>query len=175
LKNLSEFKIAYIGLKIGRHSFVYRIDESFFALFEKSPISSGNLTIDLTLDKRETLFVLDFKLDGFVEVPCDRCTELFQLPLNTTYSMFVKFDNDKDEVEEETEVMYISRSDTHIDVSQLIYEFIVVSLPIRMVHPDNEDGSPACSKEVMDFLENKKKNTEEMDQRWSALLKLKQK
>ena len=49
--------------------------------------------------------------------------------------------------EDDPDVYYISRGESHIDVANWIYEFINLSIPMqRMCGPD-EIGGPSCNKE----------------------------
>jgi uncharacterized metal-binding protein YceD (DUF177 family) len=64
--------------------------------------------------------------------------------------------------------------ENHFDVSPFIYEFIHLSLPVRRVHPDNEQGESTCDPEVIRLLEEKQPSSEP-DPRWEALAKLKKK
>lgn len=170
---MTDFRIPYVGLKNGLHSFHFQIDDRFLSLFENSPIQHGKVSIDLTLDKRDSMFILIFKMDGSLQVECDRCTEEFGFPLHTENQIYVKFENEGDELDDETEVIYISRTETHIDVSQLIYEFVILGIPIQKVHPEDQEGRPGCNPDVLKYLNSNTEKSTEIDQRWSALMNLK--
>jgi len=53
-----------------------------------------------------------------------------------------------------------------LDLSQYLYESLIVSLPIKKVHPDNE-----CNKEMIKRLNpsKTKKTKNDSDPRWDAL------
>lgn len=178
MKNLRIFDIPFVGLKLGTHAFNYQIDSTFFVHFEDAPIKESKLEVNLLFDKRrENFFELQFQIDGTVEAACDRCTAPIQLPIEDDYAMLVKFGNEEQvlEAQEEVDIMYISNGDTIINVAHLVYEYIVLSIPIKKVHPEDEQGNSTCDKKMMDILNQHLLKDEEkkIDPRWEALKKLK--
>lgn len=170
----NQFRIHFKTLADGEHQFIYKIDETFFENFETSEIQKGNIDIVLSLNKKPTLLSLEFKLEGIVNVMCDRCLDFFDLPIINTFQMFVKFGNER--VEQTDEVLIILESDTEINIVQYIYEYINLSLPIQKIHPDNKDGLSNCNplflQKLNEFSNNDKKN-EEIDPRWEILNNIK--
>lgn len=146
----SEFIIKFSGLKSGTHQYNYNIDDRFFDLFEYSEINSGNVNVEVVLDKTTDVFALIFNIKGTVKVECDRCLEFFDLPIEGNETLYIRF-GDKTEEELDDEII-ISENDTQIDVKQFIYEFIILLLPIRRVHPDDKNGNSLCNKEVLKKL-----------------------
>ncbi|MEI6312691.1 MAG: DUF177 domain-containing protein [Bacteroidota bacterium] len=175
MKSLKEFKIPYVGLKNGLHSFLYSIDKTFFTYFENSLVSEGNLKVEALFDKRDAgFFTLDISVSGAVQVECDRCSDSFFLPISGQNKIIIKFEHDDSLVEEEADVLYINRTDTIIDISHLIYEYIVLAIPIHKVHPTDENGGNTCNQEVLKILEKQEdKINDTPDERWAILEKLK--
>lgn len=167
-----EFVIPFRGLAIGNHEFDFVIDARFFDRFNYSDISSGHVNVSLTLNKQERLLVFDFSLDGYVDIPCDRCSEYFPMPVNAVNKLFIKLQHEH--VEESDDVIAIPDSEWNVDVSQFIYEYIILALPIQKVHPDHEDGSSQCDPEMIRLLHQYSK-TSLPDPRWDALTDLKSK
>jgi uncharacterized metal-binding protein YceD (DUF177 family) len=170
LDYLDNFKIEYSGLKDGLHQFDYQIGNEFFSKFEGSLIEDGDLKVDLEFDKQENFFHLSFQLSGTVKAECDRCLELFDLPLNESFNMIIKQSQDlgTSESEEDGEIIFISSNDSSLNVAKYIYEFSILSLPLKKVH---EDG--ACNKEVLKYLENQEHAPQTEDPRWEGLAKIK--
>ena len=52
--------------------------------------------------------------------------------------------------EEDPDVFYISRTESHIDVAGWIYEFVLLSFPLQKMCSDEEMGGPQCNKEVLE-------------------------
>lgn len=174
MKGLREFEIAYVGLKVGVHNFNFDIDSAFFKHFEDSPIKNCKVNVRLEFEKKETFFILNFFVDGSVNVECDRCLTPFDKNIFGDYICYIKFAEDPTNVQDEPDVIFISRDQTVIDVSQLVYEFINLCLPIQVMGCEKPGTEPQCNKEILKFLttEEKSKASEE-DPRWAALRKLK--
>lgn len=171
-----QYRIPFTGLKLGLHKFKFEAGEEFFRSFEESVIGKSDVHIDVTFDKRESFFVLDFSIGGTVQVDCDRCLEQFNQEIIDEHRVYVKFDDEaKRRHEEDEDIIYISHNDVYVDLSQLIYELVNVSLPLQKICPPKADGSPGCNEKVLKILEGKqtKKEKKEPDPRWAALAKLK--
>ncbi|MCK4361636.1 MAG: DUF177 domain-containing protein, partial [Bacteroidales bacterium] len=78
---LKQFVIRFSGLSIGNHQYKFIIDEKFFEKFDFSEIKNGKITVDLLLNKQENVLILNFIINGTVNVTCDRCLEPFDLDI----------------------------------------------------------------------------------------------
>jgi uncharacterized metal-binding protein YceD (DUF177 family) len=176
MKHNREFEIAFVGLKPGEHNFLYNITDSFFERFEKPEFHDAEIEVKLVLDKKPSTFFLKFFINGKVVIPCDRCADDYPLVLWDEFELLVKVIEDI-EVErksaDDPEVAYMGRSESMLDVSTWIYEFIILSIPIQHIHPDHEDGSSGCNPEVISFLEKSKEEASKLV--WKDLQKLKNK
>ena len=167
---LEQYNIPFSGLKPGSYTFDFHIDGKFFELFEQSEIKEGNVAVEVIMDKEERLFDLHFKLKGRVIVPCDRCLEDIPVEIEGSQRLLVKI-GDK-YLEESEEVQVIPDSDHKIELGSFLYEYIVLMLPARRVHPDDENGESMCNPEVIRKL-NELNEHHEPDLRWDILNKLK--
>jgi uncharacterized metal-binding protein YceD (DUF177 family) len=176
VKILRDYSIPHVGLKLGKHEFEYLVDDQFFKAFEGATIEHCKVDIKLLLEKKETLFVLDFYVDGVVTVNCDRCAEPFEKEIFGDFQCLVKYKDERDEnVENTDEIIYIFRDASYIQIADLLYDFIHLCLPMQLIHPDNKDGLSSCNPDVIKYLASSReiKPTEEEDPRWAALKKLK--
>jgi uncharacterized protein len=177
LKPLKQFSIPFTGLKIGKHQFDFEIDNSFFDAFEYSLVKKGNLKAVVELDKQETMLILQFQIDGTIELDCDKCLSFFNAPISISERQIVKFAED-DLESDDLEIIILNKRESEIDVSGMIYEFITVSVPYIKVCEENGDGAQ-CDQEMIARLESLSiANREEEektndDPRWAALKKLK--
>lgn len=170
MERFRNFDIHFVGLKNGITQIVYDVDSSFFKLFEKSPIHKGNLVIRLDFDKKDSFFILKFQVDGTVHIPCDRCNEYFDYELVFDFDIIVKFDEVKSNAKTEDEVIYISRGDSHINVAELLYDYILINIPIQVFHPNDAEGHPTCNPKVLEKLYGESENEkEDIDPRWAKL------
>jgi len=128
------------------HEFRFQVGEEFFRCFEGSVIQQGNLTVDLSLDKRPSLMVLHFKIEGTVKVECDRCLSLFDLPVRDEQNLLVKYG---EEPSEEAEVIYIEKGTPSLSVAKYVYEFIHLAVPINKTH---ERAGAECDPEMLKYI-----------------------
>jgi uncharacterized metal-binding protein YceD (DUF177 family) len=176
VKGLREFEIPFIGLKVGIHNFNYDIDDSFFKHFADSLIQQCKVSVRVEFEKKETFFVLKFFIDGQVNVDCDRCLYAFSKNIFGDFTMFIKFAEDPTALSDEDEVMYIAREETIIDISQLVYEYINLCLPIQILGCASPGEEPQCNQEVLKRLTPESSiKKEETDPRWAALKDIKDK
>ena len=171
---LSQYTIPFSGLKEGKHLFDFTADQRFFAGFEESEIENGNVNIQVELERRSTYLRLVFVHDGEIELICDRCLDTYLQPVNGRNVMLVKFS--ENESDDGDEVIYIHPGKHQVDVSKLIYEFIVLSIPIRRVHPDDPEGNSLCDPEMLEKLDEHiitdLPEDEPIDPRWNDLKKI---
>ena len=146
------YSIPIQGLKIGIHQYQYALDGPFFSHFEGTPVEAGSIKIDLQLDKRSDMLLLDFSLAGTIKAECDRCTAIIDLPLKDAYQLVVKYGEAEGEAEDE--VVFISREASDLNVAQYLYEFTVLTLPITNTYDCQDDPQPPCNKEVLKYLNN---------------------
>lgn len=171
LNDLREYQIPFVGLKPGVHHFNYELDEAFFGHFPESQVQQGKVFVDLSLDKKERLFVLNFDISGSIRTECDRCGQLFDLPIHGNYPLYVKLGDKREEDKDSEEVMWIPDNESLLDISGPMYEFIHLSVPMVQVHPDNRDGKPGCDLEILKLLQQPEEADEDTvkDPRWDKL------
>lgn len=164
MKQLRQFEIAFVGLKPGEHTFEYQVTDSFFENYGPQDFSDCKATVKLTLDKKSDFFLLKFEIGGSVSVICDRCGQPFDLQLWDEFTQVVKMVENPEEIEgdEDPEVSYISRTESHLNVGEWIYEFINLSIPMQKIHPD-VDGKSTCDPKVLEMLDQMNKQTDAQD------------
>jgi len=177
LKPLKQFSIPFTGLKIGKHQFDFEIDNSFFDAYEYSLVKQGELKVDVELDKQETMLILKIHIAGTIKLDCDKCLSEFDAPINVTERQIVKFAED-DLESDDLEIIMLNKKESTIDIADILYEFITVSVPYIKICEQNGNGVQ-CDKEMIERLENlsspsqQEEKTISDDPRWDALKKLK--
>jgi uncharacterized protein len=172
VKSNRQFIIPFKGLKVGRHNFVFDIDDTFFDDFEQSEITKGKVHVEVDLEKKTNMLELYFSLAGDVMITCDRCLDEFEMPIEYDSELFVNFG---DITEEQTdEIIVLAHSEFEIDVAQYIYEFVHLSLPYKRVHPLDKKGRSTCNKEMLKKLDEYiiRENDNNNDPRWDDLKNL---
>lgn len=170
-----------MGLKLGVHEFDFEVTNKFFEEFEYSIVQGGDVNVHLTLDKKETMLVGDFSLEGNVKATCDRCNDPVDVEIEGNYQLVFKFD---DQPSDDESLVIVYPEEFEIDLNDHLLELISVSLPARTVH---EEGD--CNDEMIDLIDEYSLNSEnleeldegeeddddddEIDPRWNALKNLK--
>ena len=147
------YTISFKGLPLGCAVFDWVIDGRFFACYETSEIKDAKLDVQVTLVKHTSFLELDFFLSGWTEVNCDRCLDPLKLEMAAKAKMIVKFGEDaSDEDTDNDDLLFLPFGEDSIDVAQYLYEYAHLNLPLRRVHPDNENGSSGCNAEMISKL-----------------------
>ncbi len=179
MSKTKEYVIPFVGLKLGKHKFEYQINNAFFEIFDYNEFQNSDIRVSVVLDKKSNLLEIDFKHKGTVNVPCDLTSEDFDLPVKGKLKLIVRFGDTYNNDNEE--LLIVPFGEFEIDISQYIYEMIVLSIPLRRVHPGIKDGSlktEALTKlKELAIEEQKKKKKEEkkeenIDPRWDKLKQL---
>ena len=175
MKPLKEFTIPFVGLKIGKHHFDYKVEQAFFEHFGYEDFNNVNIKVDVALEKKATLLELHFKISGFVNLNCDLTNEPFNQDIENDFDLVVKFGDEYND--EHIDILIVPHGTYEVNIQQYIYELVVLSVPIKRVHPGVEDGT--LDSEILEKLEelspklNEEKETkEDIDPRWNTLKKL---
>tara|TARA_B100000524_G_scaffold96819_1_gene46018 strand:- start:9732 stop:10232 length:501 start_codon:yes stop_codon:yes gene_type:complete len=162
-----QLDIPFVGLKQGVHNFNFEIGNTFFDDFPFSIIEEGTISVELSLDKKDTLMVGTFKVLGTVLTNCATCNELFDAPIEGEMNIYYKFGHEK---EEDENLIVLPPEAYKIEPAQQIYELITVSLNANPRHKEGE-----CNQEVLSLLNSYQRSSEEnkeSDPRWDKLNKL---
>ncbi|NVO01072.1 MAG: DUF177 domain-containing protein [Bacteroidetes bacterium] len=174
MDKLSKYSIPFAGLSVGNHHFNFSIEDAFFENFEFSEIQKANIVVNIEFQKQSAMFILLFEISGTVNIVCDRCLDNFDFPIQGNYKLIVKFGDNQ--FEETDEILIIPEKEHQVNISQYIYEYIHLCLPLQRIHPENEAGESECNPDVLEKL-NKHKNLrnpeEPIDERWNALKNIK--
>jgi uncharacterized metal-binding protein YceD (DUF177 family) len=144
-----------VGLKPGIHEFEYDINDKFFAEYQEQDFRNCVAHVKLSLDKNHGFMILKFEVGGKLEVTCDRCGNDLPLDLWDEFNIVVKMVDDPEVMnnqEEDPDVYYISKSESHLHVADLMYEFVNLAIPMQRMCTPEEMGGPHCNKEVLAML-----------------------
>ena len=172
MKMGNDYILPIAGLSIGYHDFEFEIDDKFFDNFEFSEVKKGNVKVNLNVEKHERESILTFNFGGSVFIPCDRCNDEFEQPIENEVVIYLKYGHEYEE--ESDDVIVIPSEEGEFDISSLIYEYIILSLPIHRVHEDVSE----CNQEIINYLENAANQVvenDDIDPRWKCLEELKDK
>ncbi|RYZ29898.1 MAG: DUF177 domain-containing protein [Chitinophagaceae bacterium] len=172
-----EYEIAFVGLKPGVHEFNYEITDRFFVEYGEQDFRDCKATVKLLLEKTNNFMMLRFQVGGTLQVICDRCNSDLPLNLFEDFTVTVKAVENAEEMnntEEDPDVFYISRGESHLQVAPMIYEFINLSVPTQKeCDYENMDG-PYCNPAAREALQKMRSGGEEkQNPLWKGLEKFK--
>ena len=172
MDRLKPFKIELLGLKEGANAFSFKLTDEYFEAIDADIVKRGDLDVDLQIERKSSLFELNFNIKGEVVIPCDICLDDMNQPIDTTNRLIAKFGQ---EYSEDDDLVTVDENEGFLDVSWFIYEFIVLNIPIKHVHAPGK-----CNRDMMKVLEEHSatrsgvEEEQKIDPRWSELLKLKE-
>lgn len=175
MKASKEYIIEFAGLSAGEHLYELSVDDKFFANLDYSEIKQGEILVKVNLLKQSAMLVLHFDISGTVKVICDRCADNFDMPLHGNNKLIVKVGGDFEQSEDD-DITCVADNEHKIDLTQYIYEYIILSIPIKRVHPEKAACNEAALGKLSGFaVEEDDKNNEEPknDPRWDNLKNIK--
>jgi uncharacterized metal-binding protein YceD (DUF177 family) len=186
------YKIPLKTLAVGNHTFDYLLDTEYFKNIDGQEVQKGKVIAKVLVVNNGSNYEITFNLEGIVQVPCDRCLDDMDLPINHKSRLIVKFGLEY--AEESDEIIVIPESEGEINIAWFLYEFIALSIPIKHIHApgkcnrlmssklkkhstknvDDEDEEEIevefeDTEPVVDFEES---DSQQTDPRWDELKKI---
>ena len=154
-----DYIIPLNGWAAGEREYRWQAGIKFFQKFDNAEILDADVAIVAKAVKSGHYIGVDLDVQGSVTVPCDRCLEDLTLPVEAHPSFSVKFGEGAGSEEEmregSREILLLDASDTDLDLSQVIYDYVCLSLPMQRVHPEGE-----CNPDTVRFLRQGQGNEE---------------
>lgn len=182
MDHLAPYRIAFVGLKPGKHDFHMKVDPLFFESFPHSETDEIVGDLSVTLDKLGARMHCEAEFKGVAKLPCDRCLEPVELTLTFSERLIVQLGELTDTDEE---IWTLGPECHELDLSQPVFEWLHLNLPSRRLHETQDE----CDPEIMEFLvsgsnakstdlhgssaEDGKDEDKDIDPRWNALKDLK--
>lgn len=167
------FGVNIVGLSYAIHDFTYDLDAAFFKQYGNDLISEGMLKAQVALNKHETFIEATFTIKGTVQLACDRSLDLFDFPIDLHPVLMYKFGDEEKEISED--VVMISHHTATLDVGQPMYEYILLAVPMKKLHPrySEEDTAEEGTMIYSSAAESADDDSGAVDPRWDVLKKLK--
>lgn len=111
----------------------FRLDNDFFESLGQEEILGGNLEVDLVVHYGSAdTFTFKYLFQGRVSVPCDRCLQPVEIPLEFQESLQVAYDTEDND---NGDLAIIPFSQLTYDTAMDMFELIMLNLPLQRVHP----------------------------------------
>ena len=170
--SLECLKVDLKGLKEDETSLDFCLDDSYFAALDSAEVRKGSLHVSVSIRKASGFFELLIHADGTLIIPCDRCLDDMDQPVETDTRLTVKFGS---EYSEEGDIIVVEENEGILDLTWIIYESVALAIPIRHVHAPGKCNTAMT--EVLEELSADRSSDEESDQavdpRWEKLKNLK--
>ena len=151
------YKVDLKSMQQDIEKYEYLLDNQFFTNIGGEDIQKGKVITKLTVSKKAGVFDLSFTFNGTVVVPCDRCLDDMDLPVETTAHLVVKFG--KDYSEESDEIVVIPEAEGIINLAWFLYEFVALAVPIKHVHAPGK-----CNKQMTSKLKKHSAKSDDDDE-----------
>ena len=168
MNSLELLKIDLKGLVDEETSLAFDLDDTYFEALDGAEVKKGSLHVSVSIRKATGFFELNFHTVGTVVVPCDRCLDDMDQPVETSNRLIVKLGS---EYSEEDDIIVVPENEGILDMAWIIYEFVALVIPIRHVHAPGKCNTAMT--EVLEELSADRSSDEESDQsidpRWEKL------
>ncbi|MFC5410778.1 YceD family protein [Larkinella bovis] len=178
MKELQKYTLSIGSLENKSYEFDFESGDAFFEAMEQELIQHGSFKTHLVLTKSSSMVQLNFHIQGTVELICDRSLDPFDEPVDIREQLFLKYADRAEELTDEIELILWDTQ--QINIARYLFDFIVLSLPMKKLHPrfrqdETEEDEEQEGKVVYrsDAAETGDESQEPpIDPRWDLLRKL---
>ena len=129
----TEFKLQLASMPQGDHHVEYHLGKQFFVNMENEDVHDADLKVDVDINHVRDVYDMTFKINGTVTLICDRCLDSLIQPIEATYHIMVKYGDSYND--ESDELLVIPQTDAALNVAYMIYDTVVLAIPMKHVHP----------------------------------------
>ena len=168
MNSLESLKIDLKGLKDEETSLDFSLDDNYFGALDGADVKKGSLHVSVSIRKATGFFEFNFHTDGTVIIPCDRCLDDMELPVDTDNRLIVKLGSN---YSEEDDIIVVPEDEGILDMAWFIYEFVALVIPIRHVHAPGK-CNPAMTQALEELSADRssdEESTQPIDPRWEKL------
>ena len=169
---MKAYEIDIFRLSNQEHRFEFEIGSDYFQEMDQDLVEHGEVKALAVLDKNDRFIELNLHLEGFVELICDRSLDEFNFPIEGQHRMIFKYGDREEELSDE--MVMITSNTQHINIGQLLFEFIAVSIPMKKLHPRFDDQGDDHEEQLV-YRSDSDQSVDDnaTDPRWGALKGLK--
>ena len=169
--DLELYKIDLKGLTNDETPLAYTLDDDFFKQLDSNAlVQGGSLHVSGSIRKAVGFYELLLHIAGSVRIPCDRCLEEMDQPIDTDLRLVVKLGSENTE---DDDIITVDENEGILSTAWYIYEAIALAVPIQHVHQLG-----GCNEAMMRVLEehsaarSSDADAQDIDPRWQALKEL---
>ena len=170
--SLEFLKIDLKALKEENTFLEFNLDNDYFEALDGAELKKGSLHVSVSIRKATGFFELQLHSTGNIIIPCDRCLDDMEQPVETDNRLVVKLGS---EYSEEDDIIVVPEDEGILDIAWFIYEFVMLAIPIRHVHAPGK-CNPAMTQALEELSADRSSDEESaqpIDPRWEKLKNLK--
>ena len=126
---MQPFVVNLISLAPGKNRFEWHAGAEFFEAFGNADILDADLEVTAVAVCHGLTAEVECEIAGSVTVACDRCLEDLVIPVETSFGESYTPEGGE------------------LDLSQDVYDYVCISLPLQRMHPEGE-----CNQETTKYL-----------------------
>ena len=146
----------------------WELDDQYFGALDNAEVQGGALHVSGSIRKAVGFFELQLAISGTVRIPCDRCLDPMDQPIDTELRQIVRLGSG---YSEQDDVIVVDEAEGILDTAWLIYESIALAVPIQHVHQPG-DCNDAMLRMLSQHSAARSSDADaerETDPRWEAL------
>ena len=170
---MNDFNIKLGTITNGKNLFSFIIKDEFFEAFTLSEIKHAEIIATALLDKEGDNIVLTLTIEGKLnKLLCDFCADEISVNISGKTNVILKITDE--DLHSTDEVFYLKKNENSLNLSQLIFELIILNTPKKKTHALNNKGESTCNEEMVNLVNKYTvKKIKTSDPRWDALKGLK--
>lgn len=144
MSDLKQYILALPTLGEGHHELELKVGKDLFSDRGGTDVSDADIVAYVDIDVRHDAYQIGMTCRGHIDIPCDRCLDPMRIDVDEDYDVTLKYGDDY--AETDTSIT-IPESEVNFDLAPLIADTVLLSIPLRHVHPDGQ-----CNEEMMDII-----------------------
>ena len=127
-------------------NYSFEIGNIFFEKFEYSDIKEAYIKADINIKRYSQSYMLNISIVGEIyNFLCDLCAEKITIPIEKKTS-FILEENPHD-LNSNDEIIYINPNQRVLNIKQILFEIITLSIPNKRVHKNDEHSK--CDQKML--------------------------
>jgi uncharacterized metal-binding protein YceD (DUF177 family) len=166
------YKIKLAVAKDGKHNYSFEVKDKFFEIFDYSLLEKADIITRIQLEKNCNKFILSVSIEGEIHgLNCDLCADSLTVPITAETTFIIK--ESVEQLESTDDIIYVQPKQSELEIRHLIYELIILALPVKRRHKSDASGNIKCNKKTLALVNQYSKKEYISDPRWDALKKIK--
>lgn len=164
------YTIEFNKLRAGANAYEFELNADFLQNFEVSPVKNAEIKAFTNVDKSENMLEITTHLQGTAIVNCDTCLAEIPYPVDSEFGFLIKMSEVSNF--DDPEMIYLSRNEISYDLSQFLYESILLGMPVKKNCgdlPEPRECDPEVLRKFSDNRDSGDDDSDDGDPRWEKL------